>query len=88
MTTAQAAQMSPPPEAAWCGDVSVSGGVPPRDHGPGPGADEPPPRPTPPGGLARRVIDIMDFGIDGSLRAPVGRSAATFHYQRDPKGTA
>jgi hypothetical protein len=74
VTTGQAAQISPPLEAEWRGDFSVSGGEPPRDHGPG--------------GLARRVIDILTFDVDGSLRAPVSRFRATHRYQRSMKGTA
>lgn len=65
MTTAQAAQISPPLGTERAGDFFVGGGVPPRDHGPGgPGA-------LPPGRLTRRVLHILTSNLPGSLLAPV-----------------
>jgi hypothetical protein len=86
VTTAQAAQISPPLTAER-GDFLVSGGVPPRDHGPGGG-----PGALPPGRLTRRVLHILTTNLHGSLLAPVlverrtGDSVPTTH--APTKGTA
>jgi hypothetical protein len=73
VTTAPAAQISPPLDSERNGDFFVCGGLPPRDHGPGGGpGDLPPPSScvTPPGRLSRRVSHILNTNAPGSRLAP------------------